>query len=321
MPEPDPIVFFGSGAFGLPTLARLASRGQVALVVSQPDRPAGRGQRPQPTPIAAWALEHALPLVRSDDVGSGEHLARVRQEPARIFVIIAFGQKLPPALIADRMAMNLHGSLLPAWRGAAPIQRAVMEGDSHAGVSVISIAERMDAGVIYATASTPIGSRETAGELHDRLALLGPDVIDEVLRRHAEGSLKGEPQDESRVTRARKLSRSDAWVDFAWPAAKVAARINGLAPWPGCDAEIDGVPVKLLRAEASPPGAEHAATATAPTPGEITAFGRVRCGDGEVELLEVQPAGGRAMSFDSWLRGRRRPTGSAPLRIHSTRRP
>lgn len=293
------IVFFGSGAFGLPTLERLAERGRVTLVVSQPDRPAGRGRSAQPTPVAAWALDRQIPLLRSADVCAQPELARVRSDPARVFVIIAFGQKLLPPLLADRFAINLHGSLLPRWRGAAPIQRAVMEGDDEAGVSVISIAERMDAGLVFGKARTCIGLSETAGELHDRLALLGPEAIEQVLARHTDGSLTGVAQDESLVTRARKLSRADAWVDFAQPARLVAARINGLAPWPGCDAMIGDAPVRLLRARAV-----DAEVAPLP-PGTLSASGLAQCGEGAIELLDVQSPGARVTSFDAWFRGRR----------------
>jgi len=304
----EAIVFLGSGAFGVPTLERLAARGAVSLVVSQPDKPAGRGRATQPTPIAARAISLGLPLLRSADVSSEPDLSRVRSDAARVFVVIAFGQKLRPPLLVERFAINLHGSLLPRWRGAAPIQRAVMEGDETVGVSVISIAERMDAGLVYASAHTPLGRSETAGDLHDRLAQLGPDLIDEVLRRHAAGSLHGEPQDASKVTRAGKLSRADAWVDFAASARLVAARINGLSPWPGCDATIDGSPIRLLRArvasaESLKPMTESGLV-TPPAPGTIEDSGLVHCGEGLVELLEVQPPGGRVMSFDAWRRGR-----------------
>jgi len=297
------IVFLGSGAFGAPVLERLADRGDVALVVSQPPRPAGRGREAQATPIAALARSRGIPLLECADAGAGADLARIRGVEAALFVVIAFGQKLSPALLADRFAINLHGSLLPRWRGAAPIQRAVMEGDEVVGVSVISLAERMDAGLVYATAETRVGESETAGELHDRLAGLGPDLVDRVLAGQREGTLRGEPQDESKATRARKLSRADAWVDFTAEARRVAARINGLSPWPGCDALIDGAPLRILRARVDSrrePGA-----ARSEPPGSIGADGAVACGRGAVELLEVQSPGGRVMGFDEWRRGRR----------------
>lgn len=294
----EPVVFFGSGAFGVPTLERLAQEGRLALVVSQPDRPAGRGLKAQPTPVSAWAVEHDIPLLRSADVCVDPDLARVRSEASRLFVIIAFGQKLLPSLLADRFAVNLHGSLLPRWRGAAPIQRAVMAGDDEVGVCAISIAERMDAGVVYGERRTRVGATETAGDLHDRLARLGPDLIDAVLAQHAAGTLRGAAQDEALVVRARKLARADAWVDLSEPARLVAARINGLSPWPGCDATIDGHPIRLLRARAVEPGGGRGES------GAMNDDGLVYCGSGAIEILEVQPPGGRVMAFDAWRHGR-----------------
>lgn len=314
---PD-IVFFGSGEFGRPTLERLALDGRVALVVSQPPRRAGRGRTRQATPIAAAAQQIGIPLLESADIGIGTDLERIRGIAADTFVVIAFGQKLSPTLLADRFAINLHGSILPKWRGAAPIQRAVMEGDRRLGVSVIALAERMDAGEVYAVADLERGESETAGELHDRLALLGPDLIMRVLESRRLGSLRGELQDESRATRARKLSRDDAWVSFDLPATSVAARINGLSPWPGCEAQIGGESVRLLRARAivedrrseAGGGVVRGIAASESGPGSgpirsgtLDASGRVRCGAGAVELLEVQSPGGRVMPFESWRRG------------------
>lgn len=296
-PSTQRVVFFGSGTFGAPVLERLAARGEVDLVVSQPPRPAGRGRVPTPTPIAALARACGLPLLETADANEPPDADRIRAEKARAFVVIAFGQKLSPALLADRFAINLHGSILPRWRGAAPIQRAVMEGDEIVGVSVIGVAERMDAGVVYATDSTRVGESETAGELHERLSRMGPALVDRVLSQWREGSLHGQAQDESKATRARKLSRSDAWVDFGAASRAVAARINGLSPWPGCDAMIGTEPLRLLRARAR----EHAGS----PPGSILENGLIACGQGAVELLEVQSPGGRVMSFEEWRRGRR----------------
>ena len=158
------IVFFGSGSFGLPVLESL---GHVALVVSQPDRPAGRSRRDTPTPIAAHAELSGMPLLRVKNVNDPAVMETIRSAKADAWVIIAFGQKLSPALLVDQFAINLHGSLLPRWRGAAPIHHAVMAGDSQTGVSVITLADRMDAGDVLATATINIGLCDTTGDLHD----------------------------------------------------------------------------------------------------------------------------------------------------------
>ncbi|MCH2154198.1 MAG: methionyl-tRNA formyltransferase, partial [Phycisphaerales bacterium] len=179
------IVFLGSGAFGLPTLQELAEQHEVVLVVTQPDRPSGRGRGSTPTPIGAWADEVGLPLLKTPDINSTECMDHVRGIDADAWVIIAFGQKLSPQLIHDRFAMNLHASLLPAYRGAAPIHRALLAGESHTGLSVITIADRIDAGEILGQCTTEIHSYETAGDLHDRLAALGPGLVQDVLLQHA----------------------------------------------------------------------------------------------------------------------------------------
>ena len=308
------VVFFGSGEFGVPVLRALADAGRVALVVSQPDREAGRGKQLTPTPVSAFALERGLPLVRPQDCNEPESLAAIRgaarsaaeggaggahAQPGAAFVVIAYGQKLSNALLDGIFAVNLHGSVLPRWRGAAPIQRALMEGDAEAGVTVISLAERMDAGLVYAVRTLAVGARQTSGELHDALSALGPEAIDAVLRAWMGGSLRGMPQDESRTTRARKLSRDDAWVDCTQPARLVRARVNGLAPWPGCAVHVAGHPLKLLRVE------EFGLVVPARDAGMVDESGVLACGDGfGVRLLEVQPPNGRAMEWGAWRNGR-----------------
>ena len=178
--RPMRIVFLGSGAFGVPTLrALVAARGQfdVRLVASAPDRPAGRGLQPTPNPIAAAAETLGLAIERTADVNAPASLAAIEAAAPEAIVVIAFGQKIGPEIRDRFFAINLHASLLPAYRGAAPIQRALMAGESTTGLSVISIAARMDAGVVFDTLETPIDPRETAGELHDRLAELGPELV------------------------------------------------------------------------------------------------------------------------------------------------
>lgn len=301
------LVFLGAGAFGLPTLERLAREHEVVLVVSQPDRPAGRGKVLTPTPIAARAAELGIPVQRPDDVNAPESLAALRGVGADAWVVIAFGQKLSRELVDGVFAINLHGSLLPAYRGAAPIQRAVMEGCGESGVSVISIAERMDAGLVYATRVRAIGATETADDVHDGLAALGPEVISAVLASHAAGTARGEAQDESKATRARKLSKADGTVDIAALDARAArARINGLNSWPGCTVLVGGAELKLLRVREAEPRAGV-------EPGMLAADGVVAARTGAIEILEVQPAGGRPMAWGEFVRGRPKVVGQALL--------
>ncbi|MCE2884496.1 MAG: methionyl-tRNA formyltransferase [Planctomycetaceae bacterium] len=303
------IVFFGSGAFGVPTLEALVARHEVVLVVSQPDRPAGRGKVMTPTPIATRAAELGLRVVKPEDVNEATMRDEIRALGADAWVVIAFGQKLSRELLDGIFAINLHGSLLPAYRGAAPIQRAVMDGCPETGVSVISLAERMDAGLVYATASQPIGPASTSDEVHDQLSLLGPAVIEDVLARHAAGTLVGALQDESKATRARKLSKSEATIDLAEVDASTArARINGLNSWPGCAVLIGDVAVKLLRVEAC------AGEGGGPRlPGVFGDGGVIATRSGAIRVIEIQPIGKRAMPIAEFLSGRAKLVGS-PVR-------
>ncbi len=303
------LVFFGSGAFGIPTLRALVAQHDILLVVSQPDRPSGRGKTLTPTPIAKCAMELGIPLIRPLDVNESAVLAEVRAMDALAWVVIAFGQKLSPPLLAERFAINLHGSLLPAYRGAAPIQRAVMDGNAQTGVSVIALAERMDAGLVYATSSRAIGGNETSDDVHDALAEIGVDavlgVLDDFARAGFVSASLGVAQDESLATRARKLSKPEGTVDCSTLTAHaVRARVNGLNIWPGCEVALQ-VPasdelsewIKLCRVEE--------AGATELAPGELSADGCIGCSDGRaVRCLEVQRAGSRRMSFADFSCGR-----------------
>lgn len=298
------LVFFGSGEFGLPTLEALAAGHQVVAVVSQPDKPAGRNRTLTPTPIAAWALARNLPLLRPENANTPESVAWVRDQRPDASVIIAFGQKLSPELIGacGALAINLHGSLLPAYRGAAPIQRALMQGETHAGVTVIALAQKMDAGVMYGTDRVEIGPSETAGELHDRLSLLGPALVGRVLADHAAGRLAPVAQNEGAATRATKLAKEDGTVDVTvLSAAAARARINGLNPWPGCRLRwlSAGGPKELIVRRCRETGGSSSAA-----PGSVLAGAQVVCADGRcVELLELQAAGGKALPADVFIRG------------------
>jgi methionyl-tRNA formyltransferase len=299
--------FFGAGSFGVPTLETLHRRHAVELVVSQPARPAGRKRTLTPTPIAEHAAGLGLGVETTDDVNASAFVERVAGLGLDASVVIAFGQKLGEPLLRamGRLSVNLHGSLLPAYRGAAPIQRAVMAGEAVAGVCVIGLAQRMDAGPVYAEASLPIEPTETAGELHDRLAELGPGVVLAVLDRLAEGALRPTEQDESRATRARKLSKADGTIDFALPADRARAQINGLNPWPGCRVRWvrrgQGPETLILRrADAEPDASTRGAR-----PGEVIddRLG-VACSTGVCRVLELQAPGKPTATAADFLRGR-----------------
>ncbi|MSQ90354.1 MAG: methionyl-tRNA formyltransferase [Phycisphaerales bacterium] len=320
--NPIAVALFGSGQFAIAPFEAIRLRSQelgvrIACVVTQPDRKAGRGQASQATAVGAWAIAKGLTLIRTADANDPRAREAIRGGGVLIFVVVAFGQRLGDDLLQDIAAVNLHGSILPAWRGAAPIQRSLMAGDARLGVSVIEVAPRMDGGRIFATAETEPIAGEIAAELHDRLSALGVAPLVEVVAKLAafmrrdEGergcargaieSLGGRVQDESAVTRAKKLARADAWVDFTATAREVAARINGLSPWPGVDATILGSPLRVLRARVD----ERGGIESTGTPGEVLAQGSVACGVGCVEILEVQAPGGRPVVLSAYLNGRR----------------
>lgn len=300
------VVYFGSGAFGLPTLAMLAARTDVAAVVSQPARPAGRGGKPAPTPIAAWCVEHRphVPLLTPASVNDADSIVSIRGFGADAWVVAAFGQKLGAALLEDQFAVNLHASRLPRWRGASPVQAAILAGDSETGNSVITLAERIDAGLVLAQSRITIDPSWTAGDLERVLADDGPGLVWDVLERHAAGTLVGRHQDPALVTRAPKLSKADAWMRFEDGAEACRRRIHGLNPWPGVTASIAGQDVKLSRAavvESAPGEAEQPV-------GMIVDVerGEVACrGGARLRLIEVHPAGGRRMTWVEFVRGRR----------------
>ncbi len=297
------ILFAGSGAFGEPTLRGLVAAGhEVVRVYTQPDRPAGRGKRLTPTPVAGVAAAMGLDAVRTANLNA-EALP-----PADALVVIAFGQKIGPAAVGHGRlgSVNLHASLLPRFRGAAPINWAMLAGDATTGNSVIRLADRMDAGAVLGRSAVTIGDAETAGELHDRLAADGPALVLRVLSELAAGTAVASAQDESAVTLAPKLSRATAVVDWTRPAAEVSRRINGLSPWPGCRVRVTGSgprsvrPVASITLVRSRPGVERV---DAPA-GTVRGTGVV-AGDGRtVDMLEVQPEGRRPMPTADYARGR-----------------
>lgn len=307
-PTPMNLLFFGSGAFGLPTLARLAHLHTVRAIISQPDRPAGRGGIPAPTPIGAWAAQSlpGIPIFKPERVNDPSVIHQLREfarpDAQTAFIVIAFGQKLPPALLDGVFAINLHASLLPRWRGAAPINWAILAGDERTGNSVITLAERMDAGLVLGQSARPIDPSLTAGELHDLLASEGSALVEHTLQQHRGNTLNPQSQDERLVTLAKKLMKPDGWVDFSDTAPACRGRIHGLNPWPGVTVMLQDAPLKLLRVE--PAGASSEGEPS----GRLlrAAGGVVSCGHGTaLRLLEVQAPGKRAMPWAEFVRGRR----------------
>lgn len=296
------VVFLGSGAFGVPTLARLAHEHTVTGIVTQPDRRAGRGGRVTPTPIGQWAAEHlpGVAILKPENINEPTARQAVRALPADAWVVIAYGQYLGSRLLADRFSINLHASLLPRWRGAAPINAAIVAGDRVTGNSVITIAREMDAGEVLGQRTREIEPDMTAAMLHDRLSQDGPELVCGVLDDHLRGRVEYRPQNPEDVTVAPKMSKRDGVVDFSLPARLVAARINGLSPWPGVAVDFRSERLKINRVKpAETVSEEPAGTIVSPDEGLVV------CGDGKaIELMEVQPEGKRAMDWKAFANGR-----------------
>jgi methionyl-tRNA formyltransferase len=291
------IIFAGAGEFGLPTLAALLDAGhQVVHVFSQPDRPAGRGRKLAPTAISQLALDRKLPLTRTDDIN------REPLPPADLLVVIALGQKISEAVAnhARLGSVNLHASRLPKYRGAAPINWAVINGETVTGNSIIRLAQRMDAGAVLGMSSVEIGELETAGELHDRLAKDGAPLMLDTVDRLATGTAVETPQDESQATRAPKMNRETSKIDWRRPAAAIANQIRGMYPWPGCRVRLidaqgnEADRLTLVRARASSSPSE---------PGTIANDAAVGAQAGSVEIVELQPEGKRPMPLAAYRHG------------------
>ncbi len=298
------LAFLGTPAFAVPALGALRAAGHaVAAVYSQPPRPAGRGRRPRPSPVQEAAEAAGLPLRTPRSLRDPAERAAFAALGLDAAVVVAYGLILPrPVLDAPRLGcLNIHASLLPRWRGAAPIHRAVMAGDAATGVCIMAMEEGLDSGPVLLREATPIGPEETTGDLHDRLARLGARLIVEALARLP--ALVPAPQPEAGVTYAAKIDKAEARIDWARPAAEVDRLIRGLSPAPGAWTEAGAERVRLLRSRLADGAGEPGAVL--PGPGL-----RVACGTGAVEVLELQRAGARALPAAEALRA-----GAAPARL------
>ncbi|MEZ5317064.1 MAG: methionyl-tRNA formyltransferase [Vicinamibacterales bacterium] len=297
------ILFFGTPAFAVPTLAALAaSAHDVVGVVTQPDRPRGRGHRVVPGAVKAWAVGHGLHVLQPDRLKAPETLAALAALEPDLGVVAAYGRLLPQVLLdLPRLGLiNVHASLLPRWRGAAPVHRAILAGDATTGVTIMRVVLALDAGPMLARAETPIDPAETSGELEARLAEIGARQAVAVVDRLASGPVAGTPQDEAGVTYAHRLERADGRLDFARSAREVHDAIRGLQPWPQAAATFRGRRVLLRRSAPDPrdtdatPGTVIAA---APT-GIVVATGR-----GAVRLIELQMEGRAPVDAGAFQRG------------------
>ncbi|SDW58705.1 methionyl-tRNA formyltransferase [Litoreibacter albidus] len=292
------LVFMGTPEFSVPVLDALVDAGhEVVAVYSQPPRPAGRGKKDRPSPVQARAEELGLSVRHPVSLkGAGEQ-AEFAALGADIAVVVAYGLILPQAILdaPEHGCLNIHASLLPRWRGAAPIHRAIMAGDTHTGVCIMQMEAGLDTGPVLLREETPIAEGETTGQLHDRLSQMGARMIVDAVAELP--SLKPELQPEEGVTYASKIDKAEARVDWSRSASEIARQINGLSPFPGAWTEADGERIKLLRASQ--------ATAKL-TAGAVDAVGDalvVGCGEGAITVHELQRAGKKAASAASVLLG------------------
>ncbi|WP_170392227.1 methionyl-tRNA formyltransferase [Ruegeria arenilitoris] len=297
------VIFMGTPEFSVPVLDALVQAGhEIAAVYCQPPRPAGRGKKDRPTPVHARAEALGLPVRHPTSLKSPEEQAAFAALKADVVVVVAYGLILPQAILdaPKHGCLNIHASLLPRWRGAAPIHRAIMAGDAETGVCIMQMEAGLDTGPVLLRQATPIGPEETTAQLHDRLSAMGADLIVQALDRLPE--LTPEPQPEVGVTYAAKIDKAEARVDWSRPAVEVDRQIRGLSPFPGAWTQIEGERVKLLASRLSDGQG---------VPGEVLDDAlRVACGTGAVELLRLQRAGKAAQDRETFLRGWPIPAGT-----------
>ncbi len=302
------IVFMGTPDFAVPTLTEIVGRGHdVVAVYTRAPAPAGRrGLDLTPSPVHRVADRFGLPVLTPKSLRSDEAAETFRSHQADVAVVVAYGMILPPAVLeAPRLGcLNLHGSLLPRWRGAAPIQRAIMSGDKETGVAVMQMEAGLDTGPVGLVERLPIGPDTTAGELHDRMMLVGADLMARALSALERGGLAFTPQPEAGVTYASKIEKGETRIDWSRPAQEVHDHIRGLSPFPGAWFPL-GTPetrVKVLRSTLAEGNG---------LPGEaLDDRLAIACGSGAVRLQELQKAGKQPMAADTFLRGNALPPGS-----------
>jgi len=292
------LIFMGTPDFAVPTIIELAARGyEIAAVYTRAAKPAGRGMDIQITPIEREARRLALPVYTPKTLKEPRAQQTLRAHNADAAVVVAYGLILPKAVVeTPRLGcFNVHASLLPRWRGAAPINRAIMAGDAESGVTIMKMDEGLDTGAIAVAERIPIGADMTVGELHDASSRLGADLMLRALAAAERGSLSLTPQPASGVIYAEKISKNETRIDWEKPWKQVHDHIRGLSPHPGAWLEIDGMRVRVLRSTKS----EGAGVPGTVLDNKLT----IACGEGAVRLLEVQRAGRQPMNAEEFLRG------------------
>lgn len=299
------IVFMGSGDLACPALRAISQRrsDEVVAVVTQPDRPKGRNRRVAACPLKILAGDLGLPILSPEQVGAPDMAARLKELAPDVILVVAYGQYIPPSVlgIPSRGAINVHPSLLPKYRGAAPIQWAVACGEKETGVTILFVTDKMDAGDIILQEGCPIGDEDTAASLAPQLAELGAQLLLQALDLLRTGKVAAAPQDHGRATPAPKLSKQDGRIEWARPAEVIRCRIRGFQPWPGCFCEVpagSGHWLRVWAARVEEGQGEPGRVLNAAGDGPLVATAA-----GALRLLQVQPEGGKAMSGAAYLNG------------------
>jgi methionyl-tRNA formyltransferase len=299
------IVFAGTPDFAVPSLRAAARHNEVVAVYTQPDRPAGRGRALQPSPVKLEAVQRGIPVLQPEDFKSPVSKDALRALQPDVMVVVAYGLLLPRSVLAipHYGCWNVHASLLPRWRGAAPIQRAIEAGDAETGVCLMQMEAGLDTGPVLLEQRIPIGANETGGQLHDRLAELGAQVLSDGLGLLRVGLRPApKPQPEAGATYARKLDKAEARLDWSRPAIELERKVRAFNPWPMADAMLGGERIRIHGAVAI--DAVHSAA-----PGSVLAAGRegidVACGDGALRIRVLQREGGKAITAADFLNARR----------------
>ncbi|XXY51468.1 methionyl-tRNA formyltransferase [Sorangium sp. So ce269] len=303
-------LFFGTPAIAVPSLEALASIASVVGVVCQPDRPAGRGLELKAPPVKVKAAELGLPVVQPEKIRTPEFAAWVKDAAADVALVIAYGRILPKAVLEAprRGCMNLHASVLPRYRGAAPITWAIVGGEAETGISLMQMDEGMDTGPVYAVHRTPIGPDTTADELAVELGALAARVVREDLRRAVDGEIEATPQDHGAATHAPLLKKEDGRIRWDRGARQIHDHIRGMTSWPGAFTTIDGKALKVLAARVESETAREEAP-----PGTVVMAGRgvviVACGAGAIQILRAQAEGRKPLAAADLVAGRTLQTG------------
>lgn len=298
------VVFMGTPEFAVPTLKRLLETCRVVGVVTRPDKPRGRSRAPLPSPVKEVALAHDIPVFQPRTLRRPENQEPIRAWQPDVIVVAAFGLILPPEVLSipPHGCVNVHASLLPRWRGAAPVPAAIIAGDEVTGVTIMLMDEGVDTGPILAQREEPIFPDDTAASLGGRLARLGAELLVETLPRWVRGEITPRPQDETEATYAPMLRKEDGYADWTEPAQVLERKVRGYYPWPTLMTRWRGKWLKILSARAHPTAAVQA------PPGTVVEWeGRVAVvtGQGLLELVEVQLEGKRALDIEAFLRGAR----------------